>query len=170
MKMIDNIHHFLAKKRSVVIVITLLGIVASVYSFWPSGSTTIDDRDFVDNKYATNPTTNIDFIQIQNPKPKNRLSYEIISLNKKNDSLYHSEFRLGITTPQGGWFSLEDDVGFSSTLTSCKQLPLKNGDTLGGLQYFSNGQTGQFSHQRIECTSQEEIVDDGNIFFLRTPY
>jgi len=37
----------------------ILTIVAIAISVWLSGNTTIDDRDFVDNKGATNPQTNI---------------------------------------------------------------------------------------------------------------
>jgi len=166
-KTIDQIHNFLTKNKLIGIFIILLTVGGGIHAFWTSGNTTIDDRDIVDNKGAVNPITNIDITQIQNPKPENRLSYEVISLNEKVDELYHSKFRLSVTVPQGGSFSFKDELGVSLALT-CMQSLSQKGNSLGGsgIGGSINGGVESFSYQLIECTSEKKIIDDGNLFFV----
>lgn len=160
-KVINIIHKLLTENKPVVVIIILVGFFAAIYQFWPDKSAQIDDRDIIDNKGSINSVVNV--TQIQNPKPRNRLSYKVISLNERNNNSFYSEFRLDIITPQGGSFSTED-IGVSPIL-SCEELPLEEGDILGSTG-FGMGEIGSFSNLRVGCISERKVVDDGYLFFV----
>jgi len=115
----------------------------------------VDDRDFIDNKGAYKPTTNV----TQNPRPESEVAYRTLSLNEEKDGGFQSEFVLTLLIPQGGWI---EGVTFPSSLT-CKRILPQRGDVLGGQGYGING-TVNIQEFRLSCFSLGPIVDNGHLF------
>ncbi len=95
---------------------------------------------------------------VQNPEPPNKLSYNVISLNKKINDTYQSVFEVVVEIPLGG---TNKNVSYSTRIFSNCTSGVMSPAIVG----YTTGTRNQISYNVI-CYSPEKVEDKGNLFFI----